>query len=221
MTEYIFIKRRFTPGKLLPVVLVHGLGNTGRSMIDVTIDRIDRYLKVNTLLVYPNYTPPYQCLAPGLDKELLDELSSLTGDKKTYHQKICIYGFSAGAQFAHRFTYAHPDRVACCAALAAGSWTCPDGTYLDHPLQPGRLLVNPYKDTEAPKVATRKAKAGISKVRWITGCGRQDPRYENSRHFYRSLKAAAPDTRFISFNAGHRPTEHVFKSVFKEFANFA
>lgn len=218
MREYVFIKRKFGDGKFLPVVLVHGLNGTAHRTIDQTLDHLNRHLKVNTLLVFPTYTPPYQFVTDGLDRELLAEVGTFTRQHSVYHQKMCLYGFSAGAQFVHRFTYAHPDRVACCAALSAGSWTYPDGTYSDHPSRPGYLLTPPYNTTEVRRISRRKAKPGIERVRWIVGCGRQDERYDRTRAFHTSLTEAVPDTRFISFNAGHRTTPHVYKSVFREFA---
>lgn len=221
MNEYVFIKRQYDDGKFLPVVLVHGLSGNAHRTIDRTLSYLDTCLKTNTLLVFPTYTPPYQFLAPGLDRELLAEVGTFTRQKSRYHQKWCLYGFSAGAQFVHRFTYAHPDKVACCAALSAGSWTWPDGTYSDHPGRPGFIEKPPYQTAEVARVAKRKAKPGIDQVRWITGCGRQDERYDKTRTFYKQLKAAAPDTRFISFNAGHRATPHVYRTVFREFAEYA
>ena len=220
MNEYVFIKRQYDDRKFLPVVLVHGLTGTAHRTIDRTLAYVDRHLRVNTLLVFPTYIPPYQLLA-GLDKELLSEVDTFTRQKKRYHQRMCLYGFSAGAQFVHRFTYAHPERVACCAALSAGSWTWPDGTYSDHPSRPGFITRAPFDTPAVQRVATRKAKSGIDKVRWITGCGRQDERYDKTRAFYKNLKETAPNTRFISFNAGHRATPHVYKSVFQEFLTFA
>ena len=221
MSEYIIIKRQHNDAKILPVVLVHGLSGNAHRMVDRSLAHIDRYLKINTLLIFPTYVPPYQFLYDNLDGELLAEVQRFTRDRSAYHQKLCLYGFSAGAQFVHRFTYAHPDRVACCAALSAGSWTHPNGTFSDHPGRPGFLDRKPCNIPEVHRVAHRKARNGINKVRWITGCGRKDIRYDTTRAFHANLKEAAPNTRFISFNAGHRATDHIYKSVFQEFQRFA
>ncbi len=218
MSEYVFIKRRIDDGKFLPVVLVHGLNGTAHRTIDRTLAHLDRHLKVNTLLIFPTYTPPYQFVTGGLDRELLSEIGTFTRQKSDYHQKMCLYGFSAGAQFVHRFTYAHPDRVACCAALSAGSWTFPDGYYSDHPSRPGYITKPPYNTPEVHRQSIRKAKPGIDNVRWIVGCGRQDERYAKTCAFHSSLRKAASNARFISFNAGHSATPHLYKSVFREFS---
>ena len=219
--EYIFIKRVYDDAPIQPVVLVHGLNGKAEGMMDRCIEHIDRHLKINTLLVLPTYTAPYQFLGDGEDKELLSEIRRFTRERSSYHQKLCIYGFSAGAQFAHRFTYVHPDKVACVGVFSAGSWTYPDGTYSDHPGQPGYVKKSPYNTPYVYHVSTRKAKRGIANVRWFTGCGRQDVRYERTRAFFASLRQDVPDARFISFNAGHRATDHVYKTVFTAFRETA
>ena len=54
---------------------------------------------------------------------IVAEVASLTGARS---EKIYLCGFSGGAQFAHRYTMAHPDRVARAVIAAAGWYTFPD-----------------------------------------------------------------------------------------------
>lgn len=54
---------------------------------------------------------------------LLAEVASLSGADVV---QIHLFGFSAGAQFAHRYALAHPHRVARAAVTAAGWYTFPD-----------------------------------------------------------------------------------------------
>ncbi len=58
----------------------------------------------------------------GLES-IVEEVASLTGAAAT---KIYLFGFSGGAQFAHRYTMAHPERVARAAVTSAGWYTFPD-----------------------------------------------------------------------------------------------
>ena len=51
------------------------------------------------------------------------ETASLTGADAT---RIYLFGFSGGAQFAHRYTLAHPHRVASAVVAASGWYTFPD-----------------------------------------------------------------------------------------------
>ena len=43
------------------------------------------------------------------------------------HPKIVVHGFSAGAQFAHRFAFKHPEQVAGVSAHSGGSWARLEG----------------------------------------------------------------------------------------------
>lgn len=54
---------------------------------------------------------------------MVDEVRRLTGISAA---KIHLFGFSGGAQFAHRYVMAHPDRVARAVIAAAGWYTFPD-----------------------------------------------------------------------------------------------
>ena len=54
---------------------------------------------------------------------ILAEVESLTGAPAA---RFYLFGFSGGAQFAHRFAMAHPDRVAGAAFGAAGWYAFPD-----------------------------------------------------------------------------------------------
>lgn len=49
--------------------------------------------------------------------------------KKNYnvHDKMFLYGFSAGAQFVHRFAFKHPELVVGVSAHSAGSWSGVEG----------------------------------------------------------------------------------------------
>jgi poly(3-hydroxybutyrate) depolymerase len=54
---------------------------------------------------------------------ILSEVRSLTGAQAG---KFWIFGFSGGAQFAHRYAMAHPDRIAHAVIGSAGWYTFPD-----------------------------------------------------------------------------------------------
>jgi len=71
-----------------------------------------------------------------LDLEaILREVHELTG---AHTDAFYLFGFSGGAQFAHRYAMAHPDRVAGAAIGAAGWYTFPDsGTAYPYGLAPG------------------------------------------------------------------------------------
>jgi pimeloyl-ACP methyl ester carboxylesterase len=87
------------------------------------------------VLVAPYFTPEehddYQRLgrkgrgrrADMVLDAILEEVEALTGASAG---KFYLFGFSGGAQFAHRYAMAHPERVAGVAVGAAGWYTFPD-----------------------------------------------------------------------------------------------
>src|SRR5262245_8097850 len=80
---------------------------------------------------------------------IVNEVAASTGADG---RRFRLFGFSGGAQFAHRYTLAHPERVIRAAIGAAGWYTFPDertpypyglGRSKDHPdlsFDPGRFL---------------------------------------------------------------------------------
>ena len=91
--------------------------------------------KVGAVLLAPFFPsdrcPDYQRLGrlgrgPRSDQALdtvVDEIGGLTG---TRTDRLLMFGFSGGAQFVHRYTMAHPHRVARAVSAAAGWYTFPD-----------------------------------------------------------------------------------------------
>jgi len=66
------------------------------------------------------------------------------------HPEIALVGFSAGAQFAHRFALAHPREVAGLVIAAAGWYTMPDpGVAYPHGLAAAPTMPEGWADVEA------------------------------------------------------------------------
>jgi poly(3-hydroxybutyrate) depolymerase len=63
----------------------------------------------------------YQMSGPKHEAKLIALIAEV-GKTWKLHPKIVVYGFSAGAQFAHRFGMHHPDLVAGVSAHSAGTW---------------------------------------------------------------------------------------------------
>lgn len=59
-------------------------------------------------------------------KELIARFEEIKKNHKV-HDKMFLYGFSAGAQFAHRFAFNHPEYVIGVSAHSAGSWSGVEG----------------------------------------------------------------------------------------------
>lgn len=60
------------------------------------------------------------------DLGLLRALARLAGAARVDDRRLCLFGYSGGAQFVHRFALCHPERTAALAIGAAGWYTWPD-----------------------------------------------------------------------------------------------
>lgn len=122
-------------GRNAPVfVTVHGVSRNVDEHADLFAPFAERY---GVVLVAPSFTPEehhgYQRLesgasGQGADQDLetiVAEVAELTGARSG---PLYLFGFSGGAQFVHRFTLAHPERVAAAAVGSPGWYTFPDST---------------------------------------------------------------------------------------------
>jgi pimeloyl-ACP methyl ester carboxylesterase len=122
-----------TAGPRAPVlVTVHGLSRNAGDHARRFAPWCDRY---GVVLAAPIFAPglhdDYQRLGRSgrgrradlaLDA-VLEDLAAASGASTA---RIHLFGFSGGAQFAHRYAMAHPQRVARAAVAAAGWYTFPD-----------------------------------------------------------------------------------------------
>lgn len=135
--EGIFLPPLLDPSKPVQVlVALHGMGGRG----NVIGQRLGECASTNGWVViaptmaYRNYMDPEQVLLddqatlPWL-RNLVDSLPITVGGApiKTT-DRVMLYGFSRGAQVAHRFALFYPDKVASVVALSAGSYTLPRRT---------------------------------------------------------------------------------------------
>lgn len=68
----------------------------------------------------------YQRLGDGAEAALLDLLERLGDDAVAPLDRFDLFGFSGGAQFAHRFAMLHPERIARLCVASAGWYTFAD-----------------------------------------------------------------------------------------------
>lgn len=112
------------------LVAVHGVTRQRAQMFELCSSLAEQS---GLLLVAPHFStetyPDYQRLGRegrGARADLaliglLDQLACNTGGLP-----VMLMGFSGGAQFAHRFALAHPQRLAGVALLSSGWYTMPD-----------------------------------------------------------------------------------------------
>lgn len=96
-------------------VFVHGTGGSGWNFIHIWRQHAERERFV---LICPTFELGYQTLDGGEDETLIAILDEVRGRYGTPKQAF-VGGFSGGAQFAHRFAFARPERVTGVAAHSA------------------------------------------------------------------------------------------------------
>jgi pimeloyl-ACP methyl ester carboxylesterase len=117
---WVYAPKRASAQPLWLVVGVHGMGGTGRGAGGLSGWAAQRS---DCLVLGPTFpSQGYQFLAQASDTQLLRLVEDL-GKRHRLHPKVFLAGFSGGAQFAHRFAHAHPDKVLAVAANSAGSWS--------------------------------------------------------------------------------------------------
>jgi pimeloyl-ACP methyl ester carboxylesterase len=131
--HYLHIPPGCSPAALarLPVlVMVHGISrNAAEQALRASQSGLDDMVIVAPLFERRGMGR-YQQLAPGsaglaADTALINLLDWLAGEGFAAG-RIHLFGFSGGAQFAHRFALLHPQRVARLCVAAAGWYTMPD-----------------------------------------------------------------------------------------------
>ncbi len=105
-------------------VAVHGTGGSGADMYRVWQPHAARE---GFVLVCPSFRPGYQRLEAGADEGLTAILDEVAREHPAAcgGRSVFLVGFSGGAQFVHRWTFRHPDRVCGVAALSAGAYDPP------------------------------------------------------------------------------------------------
>jgi poly(3-hydroxybutyrate) depolymerase len=113
------------------LVLVHGITRRAAEQMFRFRDEADR---TGIILVAPHFPKviygQYQQVVdkkgPRADLALIEIIAEVVGDIGGRAGKVHLFGFSGGAQFAHRFALIHPGRVASISLASAGWYTMPD-----------------------------------------------------------------------------------------------
>lgn len=133
----LYVPQRYRPeGEPLKlVVLVHGTGRNPFAYRDAAREFADAHHCLILCPLFPCGIPDprgtenYKFLSfKGIRFDLL-LLDMIREAAAIYHldaQRFCLFGFSGGAHFAHRFFYVHPERLAAVAVDAPGVVTLLD-----------------------------------------------------------------------------------------------
>ncbi|MBL4774191.1 MAG: alpha/beta hydrolase [Alcanivoracaceae bacterium] len=132
------------------VVIIHGISRNAKEIISSFSNTVNN----NTLLIAPlfskKYATDYQRLGrknkgPRADYILQAIVNELQEKYQSNCRNINLFGFSAGAQFAQRYAFAHPNHINKVAIVAAGWYTMPS-LKLSYPF--GLKLKDEFNDIE-------------------------------------------------------------------------
>ena len=123
--------------RLAPLVAVHGVGRGARNQARQFMQRAqDQGRLVIAPLFDARRWAGYQRIAARgqrADLALLALLESVTFQTGVSTRRVAMFGYSGGAQFAHRFAMLHPHRVERLCVCAAGWYTWPSASELVFP----------------------------------------------------------------------------------------
>ncbi|MDG2221408.1 MAG: hypothetical protein P8L85_08520 [Rubripirellula sp.] len=205
----VFLPSRFDSSAIYwPLVVVHGGGGRGvTNPKAIAMWRVANELELPVILITPDFNVEDKKFSqfPMLGEEaFLKAVLQQVQGKYKLHPKILLAGYSMGGQFSHRFALGNPDLVHACAALAAGTWTTPDGRLLIEdfgevenakeflsskqnakriPERLGGLF-----DSEVAQVADRPAAKDASKIPFLVMCGTLDTRFQIAQDFADSMR---------------------------------
>jgi predicted esterase len=119
---------KYQPLRVLFVL--HGMGGRGPAFSSSLVAVAEKYhwLLIGPTLPYTDYMNTTTLLSEdirftGMLADMMNSLPKKLGLKLRQH--ALVYGFSRGAQLAHRFGIFYPERVESVAAISAGSFTLP------------------------------------------------------------------------------------------------
>lgn len=128
-----FLYRASTERRGAPLVVsVHGIARNAAAHTYRLIEEAERYgLTILAPLFEKELYGQYQQLldeGTGVraDLALLDMLQAARRLSQADTDRILLFGFSGGAQFSHRFVFAHPTLVGSAVHVSAGWYTFPD-----------------------------------------------------------------------------------------------
>ena len=163
---------------ITPLIALRGVGVGAQAFAETLVADAEAY---GWMLIVPNYSYGDWRLLEDLKadarkelpwmKNLLDVLPRETG--LALRDRVLVYGFSRGAQTAHRFALAYPNKVLAVATMSGGTYTLPkeNSTIANHPSP----LTFPIGVSDLDKYCGRPFDiAALKKVSFWVGVGALD-----------------------------------------------
>jgi predicted esterase len=215
----MFLRRTASRNRCESFLVLHGMGGNGTDFSASLLRDADRnnWVVVAPTFQYHNYLDPTQLTDDDLlfSKQILATLDVLPSRLNlTLHQHILIYGFSRGAQLAHRFAFFYPDRVESVVTLSAGAYTMPSETRSN--LKDAQILPFPYGIGDLKECTGQAVNwQALKQVSFWIGVGAEDnnandvarafdpyggkTRVERAKAFEQALQSLGIDARLTIF----------------------
>ncbi len=210
------------PARVL--VVLHGMGGEGKSFAAAFKAHCN---SKHWVLVAPTF-PHIERL-----RAILQGLPAATGLQLA--PRVALYGYSRGAQTAHRFALVYPEEVRALAVLSAGSYTLPEDSF---PAEgAARPLLWPFGTANMAGLFGRSLdRKAFSAIRFWVGVGAADNdpnetaaawdpyegagRARRAAAYVRALEGQGAGVQFrVEPNMGHGPTDTVRAAALDFIAN--
>src|SRR5436190_1144685 len=120
---------------LTPILVLHGMGDVGQDFSELVRPRCDseHWMIIAPTFKYGDWRDPTVLTRESAAhfpriNDLLDRLPDIAG--MSVRPQAFVWGFSRGAQAAHRYAMAYPERVAGVAMMSAGTYTLPTTSFV-------------------------------------------------------------------------------------------
>ncbi|TAK21372.1 MAG: hypothetical protein EPO26_15730 [Chloroflexota bacterium] len=221
---YVYVGQPPEPrsGPRQVVVALHGIGGEGRGFCQSYLRAADRngWIIVAPTVAYRDWHDPAIVAEDDLTlmatlARAIDRLPAETG--LAIDPAVTLIGFSRGAQVAHRFSFAYPERTRAVVALSAGTYTLPRDRAGDgQDLGPLRF---PFGISDlAARVGRVTDGRGLSRIGYWIAVGERDNRPDDVPRQWDALIGKTRVQRARAFAtalraAGARPEISVFPDV--------
>lgn len=223
---------KYQPLRVLFVL--HGMGGRGTVFSQALVAEAEKnhWLLIAPTIPYTDYMNMTTLLTEdiryaGMLADMMNDLPKKLGLKLRKH--ALVYGFSRGAQLAHRFGIFYPERVESVAAISAGSFTLPEDR--TDRVDTASPLKMPYGISDLELYLGHVLNsAELKKVSFLIAVGENDnqasdvprqfdpyvgkTRVERARAFQSALLADGISARLMIFpGTGHQMTSEMIKSA--------
>jgi poly(3-hydroxybutyrate) depolymerase len=219
--EGLYVPSALDRSRPVPILLaLHGFSGSGTGIAARLRGCADQYgwLLVAPTMVYRDYFDPQQLREDAQDNlprvhAMLESVrAGVTGLELA--PELLVYGFSRGAQMAHRFSMTYPREVAAVAALSAGSYTLPNAEDAT-----GRALTFPFGTADLAGLGLQPFdQAAFGRIPVWVGVGGSDANPTDTSRAWDAYEGSTRVERARAFvddlvHLGQRAELHVFSGV--------